>query len=119
MKYLLLILSDESLTTGVVSEHPFRHGGQRHHLLTYRLEGQIFCWVNRCPHWQIPLGLLDGMSLPSSDAVLTCGTHRARFHPQTGECLVGPCLGESLLRVPVTQALGHVFFYLPREWRNQ
>lgn len=119
MKYLLLTLSEEVLPPHVVQEHPFRHGGQLLYLLIYRLDDQLRSWVNRCPHWQIPLGLLGGLHLPSAEAPLTCGTHRARFHPLTGECLVGPCLGEQLIPVPVTQAFGRLFFYLPREWRNQ
>ena len=58
---------------------------------------ELIAFENRCPHWNTPLDL-HGPSLfdPATESLI-CQTHGARFAPESGLCLSGPCLGDRLL----------------------
>lgn len=117
MHYLIATLSQDQLQHCILQEVPFIHEGKRFQLLTSRHDERVYAWLNRCPHWGIPLGMRAPCSLNEQEPRLECGTHRAIFRLQDGECLQGPCLGEFLTPVPVVEALGHLFYYLPRRMR--
>ena len=64
-----------------------------------RFGGQLYAYQNRCPHRGTPLDadgdrLFDGMEL-------ICATHGARFTPDGGRCVAGPCAGDRLRRLGV------------------
>lgn len=59
---------------------------------------QVF--LNRCPHRGISLEWVSHQFLDSSGRLIQCATHGALFLPDTGECVSGPCAGESLTRLP-------------------
>ncbi|HEX3849277.1 MAG TPA: Rieske (2Fe-2S) protein, partial [Steroidobacteraceae bacterium] len=76
--------------------------GQGHDtLFVVREGGAIHAWMDSCPH-------LPGTSLAwRKDAYLNfardrivCGAHGALFDIASGICLLGPCLGQALERVP-------------------
>jgi nitrite reductase/ring-hydroxylating ferredoxin subunit len=59
-------------------------------------------WVNRCPHWGIPLNGRTGVFAEPDGAagvVLRCDTHGARFDGD-GLCVLGPCQGRALTALP-------------------
>ena len=69
------------------------------------IEGFVLCtaeglsaFANECPHWHVDLdlGTADFWD-PDSSRVL-CKNHAALFHPRTGICERGPCVGLSLER---------------------
>lgn len=117
MRYLIATLPEIALPAGFLQQLPFSHEGRRHQLLTARHGSRVVAWLNQCPHWSIPLGMMAGMALEETEPRLACGTHRAIFRLEDGECLSGPCLGEFLTPVPVVEALGRIFYYLPRRMR--
>jgi nitrite reductase/ring-hydroxylating ferredoxin subunit len=59
---------------------------------------------NACPHW-------GGTSMPwrkdaylNADATrIVCSAHGAQFDIASGECLLGPCIGQSLTRVALIE----------------
>lgn len=59
---------------------------------------------NLCPHWSMPLDDGSGDFFDDSGHLIQCKMHGARFEPDTGECVMGPCDGEYLeaLRVEVS-----------------
>ncbi len=64
-----------------------------------RFGGQLYAYQNRCPHRGTPLDadgdrLFDGMDI-------ICATHGARFEPDGGRCVAGPCAGDQLRRLSV------------------
>lgn len=57
---------------------------------------QVFGYLNRCPHNETHLDWESGQFLNSSGTHIQCGKHGALFDLATGECLEGPCAGDSL-----------------------
>ena len=65
-------------------------------LLAVRKDGQVHFYQNRCPHRGIPLEWLPDQFLDHSGSLIQCATHGALFLIDTGECVAGPCAGQSL-----------------------
>lgn len=66
--------------------------------------GELYAYRNLCPHWSTPLDDRAEEVLDAEGEALVCQTHGARFRPDTGECVDGPCLGESLQNLRVVDA---------------
>ena len=69
-------------------------------LLAVRQQGRVYLYENRCPHRGVPLEWVVDQFLDHSGSLLQCSTHGALFLIDNGECVAGPCAGQSL------QALG-------------
>lgn len=65
-------------------------------LFAVRKDGQVFAYRNRCPHKGIPLEWLPDQFLDHSASLIQCATHGALFLIDSGECVAGPCAGQSL-----------------------
>jgi nitrite reductase/ring-hydroxylating ferredoxin subunit len=79
----------------------FGEASRRGEILVLRKHGKVHAYVNSCPHMGTPLDSFPDQFLDSSGRYLICSTHGARFEPESGLCVQGPCLGESLMRVPI------------------
>ena len=66
-----------------------------------RVGGEVHAFLNRCPHALRQLNIRPDAFLSSDGALLQCSSHGALFEKDTGECVAGPCVGESLRRLPV------------------
>ncbi|MFU8806570.1 MAG: Rieske 2Fe-2S domain-containing protein, partial [Bradymonadaceae bacterium] len=76
-----------------------------------RWAGELHAYQNVCPHWSTPLNAEGGDDFfDLASGTLICQMHGARFEPDTGLCISGPCLGESLrsLHVRVEGETAHV-----------
>mgnify|MGYP003380276207 CR=1 FL=1 len=73
-----------------------------------RAEGALHVYANRCPHRGTELDWLPGRFLDPAGKHLQCATHGARFRPDTGECIAGPCRGQALAAVPFAVRDGRV-----------
>lgn len=65
--------------------------------------GQFFAYRNQCPHTGAPLDWVEHQFLDADLAMIQCAVHDARFEIETGECLFGPCPGESLQALEIEQ----------------
>jgi nitrite reductase/ring-hydroxylating ferredoxin subunit len=63
--------------------------------------GTYAVFVNRCPHRRLPLDSGGRVLFTVDRQWLVCANHGARFHPLTGACIAGPCVGKQLQRVAV------------------
>ena len=71
--------------------------------------GQLHAFENNCPHANESLDPMGG-SVSSEDGVLLrCQRHGAEFLVTNGECVSGPCFGESLIPVAVIAVEGRVY----------
>ena len=70
-------------------------------LLLYREGAQVRAWLNICPHAGRRLDWTPGQFLKTKEGHLVCAAHGAAFELSSGECISGPCRGQSLLTVPV------------------
>ena len=57
---------------------------------------ELFIYLNRCPHLGIPLEWEPHDFLDAEGRYIRCANHGAFFLPESGECIQGPCLGDSL-----------------------
>nr|WP_321442769.1 Rieske 2Fe-2S domain-containing protein [uncultured Cohaesibacter sp.] len=87
------------------------HQGERFDLMVARDEsGTVRAYHNVCPHIQTPLETFPHEFLDKKDpSIIICSTHGARFRLSDGECLSGPCVGQSLTTVAVTLRQDEIF----------
>lgn len=76
-------------------------------LIVLRCNGQVQAYLNVCPHAGRPLNWAPGRFL-YAHGQLVCAAHGASFRPEDGQCIGGPCRGDSLRRVPVVELGGTV-----------
>ncbi|WP_101757639.1 Rieske (2Fe-2S) protein [Oceanicoccus sp. KOV_DT_Chl] len=74
------------------------HGDER--LFAVKKDGQIYVYRNHCPHLGVELNWLEDQFLDSDGALIQCTTHGALFLIEDGECVAGPCMGQSLEAIP-------------------
>ena len=65
-------------------------------LLAVRRDGQVYAYLNRCPHRGIGLNWEADQFLDPSAQLIACVHHGALFLPESGECVAGPCTGDAL-----------------------
>lgn len=80
-----------------------QEGSRRSTVFVIRYEGGIHAYVNSCPHVRLPLNWKDDVFFDASGRYILCANHSARFDIATGQCVRGPCKGQSL--TPVTIAV--------------
>ncbi len=67
-----------------------------------RHQEQLHAWRNACPHVQgAPMAWKRHAYLSPDGQQVMCHAHGARFEPDTGLCVHGPCQGQRLVRVPL------------------
>lgn len=65
-------------------------------LFAVRRDGRVYAYQNRCPHRGVPLEWQADQFLDHSHSLIQCATHGALFLIESGECVSGPCSGQSL-----------------------
>lgn len=83
--------------------------GDAESLLLYRQGDQVRAWLNVCPHAGRRLDWAPGQFLRSKDGLLVCAAHGASFELVGGQCVAGPCRGDTLRAVPVVVRDGAVW----------
>ena len=82
-------------------------------LVVVRRGDQVWGYTNSCPHIGTPLDWTPDRFMSSDGQYLICATHGAAFSVETGKCLRGPCVGDSLESV-VTEVREGVI-YVPHD----
>ena len=68
----------------------------RANIFAVKKRGKVFIYLNRCPHLGIPLEWEPHAFLDAEGLYIKCANHGAFFTPESGECIMGPCMGDSL-----------------------
>jgi nitrite reductase/ring-hydroxylating ferredoxin subunit len=76
-----------------------RHGDIEGFVVHWR--GSWFAYRNQCPHTGVSLNWQPHQFFDYQQRLLQCALHGALFEPDTGLCIHGPCLGDSLHPLPV------------------
>ncbi|MGH8350354.1 MAG: Rieske (2Fe-2S) protein [Pseudomonas sp.] len=79
------------------SSRGFDIDGQK--LFAVRRSGQVYVYINRCPHRGVALEWHPDQFLDPSNSLIQCATHGALFLIEDGECVAGPCAGQALTAV--------------------
>ncbi len=86
----------------------FGEGAARLELFLVRTKGVVRGFLNACPHQGTPLETFPDKFLTTDGKLIICSNHGARFRPEDGVCVSGPCKGKALTKVAVTTADGVV-----------
>lgn len=78
-------------------------------LLVIRKGAQVHAFENRCPHRGVPLEWQPDQFLDTSGSLIQCATHGALFLIDSGECVAGPCSGQTLRALPTHEADGFIW----------
>lgn len=70
--------------------------------------GEFFAYYNQCPHTGASLEWQEDQFLDMDKDLIQCATHDALFIIDSGECIAGPCVGDSLQGLPLTISAGNV-----------
>jgi nitrite reductase/ring-hydroxylating ferredoxin subunit len=70
-------------------------------LFGVRRGGDVFVYVNSCPHIGVPLDWAPDRFMTADGARIVCATHGAEFGIADGVCVRGPCLGDRLEAVMI------------------
>ncbi len=73
-----------------------------------RIGETVHGYLNRCPHAGRQLNFMPDRFLTSDGELIQCIAHGALFDKSSGLCIAGPCVDESLTRLPVEVAGGVV-----------
>ena len=82
--------------------------GDSESLVLFRQGGEVRAWLNVCPHAGRRLDWAPGKFLKSKEGLLVCAAHGASFELVNGDCVAGPCRGDSLRTVAVEVVEGEV-----------
>ena len=69
-------------------------------IFVLRRGAEVRAYHNLCPHQGARLEYRKDRFLSADGERVICYAHGAQFDPETGVCTQGPCLGQSLARVP-------------------
>ena len=80
----------------------------RRKVILARRNGRLFGWLDACPHYPggTPMAWRSNAYLNGEGTHLACHSHGALFDLETGECVLGPCLGQGLTRIELAVTEG-------------
>jgi nitrite reductase/ring-hydroxylating ferredoxin subunit len=73
-----------------------------------RVGDAVHAYLNRCPHALRQLNFRPDGFLSPDGTLIQCSSHGAQFEKDTGLCVAGPCVGESLRRLPIELVNGEI-----------
>ena len=104
----MVLIALDRIEDGGFAEVEADIDGDSESLVLFRQGGEVRAWLNVCPHAGRRLDWAPGKFLKSKDGLLVCAAHGASFELQRGDCVAGPCRGDSLRAVPVQVVEGMV-----------
>jgi nitrite reductase/ring-hydroxylating ferredoxin subunit len=81
-------------------------------LFVVKKNNQLFIYENSCPHLGIQLEWQADEFLDIDASMIQCSSHGALFKIEDGECLLGPCQGQSLTSIDFILTEGQIDVYL-------
>jgi len=70
-------------------------------LILIKYEESVRCFLNNCPHQDVPLNEAYKVDVNPFDKTMKCSVHDAWFNIEDGVCIEGPCWDEALEAVAV------------------
>lgn len=102
------LIAFDALEDGGFAEAEAQFGSDAESLILYREGNAVRAWLNVCPHAGRRLDWAPGKFLKSKEGLLVCAAHGASFELVNGDCVAGPCRGDSLRTVAVEVVDGEV-----------
>ena len=83
--------------------------GRRERMFVVKKEGEVFAYMNLCPHQGTVLDWKPNTFLTTELDYIMCATHGALFEIEDGACVLGPCPGDVLEKVEIEVAEDTIF----------
>jgi nitrite reductase/ring-hydroxylating ferredoxin subunit len=93
---VLVLPPGRTLGEGESRRFEVRLEGISHGAFAVRWHGRTYAYVNSCRHQAQPLDFGDGHFFDEAYDALVCCHHGARYTPDSGLCIEGPCAGKRL-----------------------
>ena len=77
-------------------------------LFVIHKDGAFNAYINSCPHTGVNLEWQEDQFLDMDNTFIQCSTHDALFNVDSGECIAGPCVGDSLTPVELSIENGQI-----------
>ncbi len=103
------LIAVEAIADGAFAELEVCLEGDHESAVLYREGGSVRGWLNICPHAGRRLDWAPGQFLKSREGHLVCAAHGASFSLEDGECVAGPCKGDSLRALSLQVRDGQVY----------
>ena len=104
----MILIALDSIEEGGFAEVEALLDGDAESLILHRDGRGVRAWLNVCPHAGRRLDWAPGKFLKSKEGHLVCAAHGASFELARGDCIAGPCRGDSLRVVAVEVRDGQV-----------
>jgi nitrite reductase/ring-hydroxylating ferredoxin subunit len=104
----MVLIALDSIEDGGFAEVEAVLDGDAESLILHRDGQGVRAWLNVCPHAGRRLDWSPGKFLRSREGHLVCAVHGASFELKRGDCVAGPCRGDSLREVAVEVRDGQV-----------
>lgn len=98
---LIFICDDNLLSDPGSRGFSIEHNGQIVEGFVVKNDCSYFAYRNSCPHTGAPLDWIEHQFLDADESLIQCAVHDARFFIDSGECVFGPCPGESLEKLNI------------------
>jgi len=76
-----------------------------------RFDDHPVAYLNQCAHVPTALDWQPGEFWDQEHRYIICAVHGALYEPSRGVCVLGPCPGKSLTRIPLEERDGNVYWY--------
>lgn len=96
-----LLCALEEIPDGLCKEIRYGEGAYALSLLLHRSGAEVKAYVNRCPHFSLPLNVSPGQFVMLTGARVMCALHGAVFRLDDGYCEAGPAASSFLEPVEV------------------
>ncbi|HEY1058751.1 MAG TPA: Rieske (2Fe-2S) protein [Limnobacter sp.] len=102
--------SDAIQEGGIGYRFKVHYNGEETSAFVVRVDNEVRSFLNRCSHVPVEMDWNYGEFLDDSGRIIVCATHGASYDATDGNCLGGPCLGNPLVRLNVSEQGGEVFW---------
>ncbi len=99
----------EDIPEGACTELRYGEDEDAFRVLLHRAGSDVKAYLNRCPHFSLPLNSRPGEFLILGGARIMCAYHCAVFRLLDGVCVGGPATGMALDAMSVEVRDGQVF----------
>lgn len=111
----ILIANACELGEGESMSFEFQTGTQKRRGFLVMQNGQVYGYLNRCPHTGVNLEWQANQFLDRSEQYIQCSTHGARFKIQDGLCIYGPCQGRTLQALKIERNDNSIYLVTEKE----
>jgi len=103
-----ILCAVEEIPEGGCKEIRYGEGAYAFSPLVHRSGGHVKAYVNRCPHFSLPLNVRPGEFVMLDGARVMCALHSAVFRLDNGYCEAEPAASSALESVEVVVRNGSV-----------